>query len=546
MTGSRKALLIATDSYVDPELSRLHAPEADVAGLYAVLSDPAIGGYVATQHLNGSEPGVTRALEDFFADASRDDLLLLYVSGHGVKDEDGQLYLAMADSRHDRLGSTSVPASFLHDQMRRSRCRRIVVLLDCCYSGAFPSGLRHRGADRVDVLSQLGGRGYAVMTSSSALEYSYETAGEAAGTVAPAGPSVFTGIIIDGLRTGEADLGGDGLIDIDELYDYAYDRVSVAVPGQTPQKKFELGGTIYIARSVRDQRSHSMIPPWPSPPAPVGADGNPAHPAESVGRVTAAALRTTPSEPGSVTGAARVLPGAARPLPGQSTAAEDDGEAQPRTGTPAPPGTPVTVRNSRQEMIGRDVGRKILITALGLGALGWMTHDGGLGPAILPGLFRPYNADSGTAIVMEIALAVFAGVLLSLISGLIHGALATSDTLTLDSAEFTITRRYVTSRYRNGLLAKPLRRDVYFWIKWSDIERIAVEHSKRAEVLCVWFRRDHEPPAGWLMANAIRTRADGSFDVYRGSTMFSHTSTVDIRRLRAQLPRYAGYLYDPS
>jgi hypothetical protein len=546
MTGNRKALLIATDSYVDPEFSRLHAPEADVAGLYAVLSDPAIGGYAATRHLNGSEPEVTRALEDFFADARLDDLLVLYVSGHGVKDEDGQLYLVLADSRHDRLGSTSVPARFLHDQMRRSRSRRIVVLLDCCYSGAFPSGLRHRGADHVDVLSQLGGRGYAVMTSSSALEYSYETAGEAAGTVTPAGPSVFTGIIIDGLRTGEADLGGDGLIDIDELYDYAYDRVSVAVPGQTPQKKFDLGGTLYIARSVRGRWSHHMMPPWPSPLASVGADGNPAYPAESVGRVTAAELKTMPSEPGSLTSSARVVPGPARPLPGRSAAAGDDGEARPRIGAPAPPGTPLTVRNSRQQMIGRDVGRKILISAPGWGALGLIAHDEGLGRTILSGLFSPYNISSGTAIVIEIALAVFVGCFIGLISGLIHGALATSDTLTLDSAKVTITRRHVTSRYRNGLLVKPLRRDVYFWINWSDIERIAVDHSKRAEVLCVWFRHGHEHPAGWLMANGIWTRADGSFDIYRGSTIFSHTSTVDVRRLRAQLPRYAGYLYDPS
>lgn len=191
MTGSRKALLIATDSYSDRQFSRLHASATDVAGLYAVLSDPAIGGYVATQLLNVPEPGATRAVDDFFNDASLEDQLMLYVSGHGVKDEDGQLYLATADSRHDRLASTSLSARFLRDQMRRSRCRRIVVLLDCCYSGAFPSGLRHKGEEHVDVLSQLSGRGYAVITSSSALEYSYETVGETAGTPPPAVPSLF-------------------------------------------------------------------------------------------------------------------------------------------------------------------------------------------------------------------------------------------------------------------------------------------------------------------------------------------------------------------
>lgn len=80
MAGSRKALLIATDSYCDPRFCRLRASAADVAGLHAVLSDPAIGGYAATPLVNVPEPEVTRAIEDFFADASRDDELLYFLA----------------------------------------------------------------------------------------------------------------------------------------------------------------------------------------------------------------------------------------------------------------------------------------------------------------------------------------------------------------------------------------------------------------------------------------------------------------------------------
>lgn len=523
MTGSGKALLIATDSYSDPEFSRLQAPAADVAGLHAVLSHPAIGGYAATRLLNASEPEVTRAIEDFFAAASRDDLLLLYVSGHGVKDEDGQLYLATADSRHDRLGSTSVPARFLHEQMNRSRCRRIVVLLDCCYSGAFPSGLRHRGADRVDVLSQLGGRGYAVMTSSSALGYSYEATGA----------SVFTGIVINGLRTGEADLGGDGLIDIDELYDYAYDRVIAAVPGQRPQKKFELDGTLYIASSVRGRRA--------GPSAPDGADGNPVPPASFPGEPIAAAPRITPSEPAGPIWAVRAVPGAASPLPGQYTASERDGEAQPRTGTPEPPGTWVTVSNSRSEMISREIGRQTPVLGALCAMLGMTTHDFGLGPRILHALSLQGNFGP------EFFLGVTAGalgLLLGVISGIGEGARATSDALTLDSAKLTVTRRY----YIKDRLGRRRRRDVYYWLWWSDIGRITVEDSKRGAVLRVWFRPSRSPPtAEWLAANAVRIGAYGSFDIYHYSDALSRGNTVDVRRLRAQLPRYAGQLYvDPG
>jgi len=41
---------------------------------------------------------------------------------------------------------------------------------------------------------------------------------------------------VHGLRTGEADRDLDGLISLDELYDYVYDRVRERTPNQTPGK----------------------------------------------------------------------------------------------------------------------------------------------------------------------------------------------------------------------------------------------------------------------------------------------------------------------
>ena len=224
-----------------------------------MLADPGIGGYAVDVRRNAAEPKATRAIEDFFASADPDDLLVLYVSGHGVKDDDGRLYLAMRDSRHDRLGATTVPAQFIRDQMRRSRARRIVVWLDCCYAGAFPVGLRHRAAEQAGVLEQFRGGGYAVMTSSSALEYAYEPTAGAVTAMRSAQPSVFTAVLTDGLRTGDADLDGDGRIDIDELYEYLYDRVRAATPGQTPQKISDLDGKLYVAHSVRGPRPEAVL-----------------------------------------------------------------------------------------------------------------------------------------------------------------------------------------------------------------------------------------------------------------------------------------------
>ena len=63
--------------------------------------------------------------------------MLLYFSCHGIKDEDGQLYFAATNTRRKLLDATAISAHFENRVMFRSRSRKQLLLLDCCYSGAF-------------------------------------------------------------------------------------------------------------------------------------------------------------------------------------------------------------------------------------------------------------------------------------------------------------------------------------------------------------------------------------------------------------------------
>ena len=248
MTEARHcALVVANDVYQDPKLRRLRAPAADAQELARVLSDPAIGGFEVELSLNEPEHVVRRRLAAFFHDRGLDDLLLLHLSCHGLKDDDGRLYFATADTDIAHLDATSIPSDFVNRQMSRSRSRRIVLLLDCCYSGAFATGLLSRAGDRVDIMERFDGRGRAVLTASSAMEYSFEgdvLSGEGH-------PSVFTSALVRGLETGAADRNRDGWITVDELYDYAYDEVRAVTPSQTPGKwTFDVQGEVYLARSL--------------------------------------------------------------------------------------------------------------------------------------------------------------------------------------------------------------------------------------------------------------------------------------------------------
>ena len=259
VAGARSALIVANYDYTDPGLGQLHAPASDARALEAVLRDPAIGGFEVRTLLNEPAHEVSLAVEEFFADRRPGDLLLMHFSCHGVKDEGGDLYFATSNTQLRRLGATAVPAGFVNRCMSRSRSRRIVLLLDCCYAGAFERGMTARAGSGVGIEAQFGGRGRAVITASSAMEYAFE--GETLADTREAEPSVFTSALVTGLQTGEADRDQDGLVALDELYDYIYDTVRVVTPHQTPGKwTFGVQGELVIARRSRPVTTPAQLP----------------------------------------------------------------------------------------------------------------------------------------------------------------------------------------------------------------------------------------------------------------------------------------------
>jgi len=255
----RSALIIASNEYADPGLSELRAPAADADALAEALSDPEIGGFEVRTLLNQPAHEVNEAVEEFFVDRSPDHLLLLHFSCHGIKDRDGDLYFAMANTKLRLLGATAVAANFVNRRMTQSRSRRIVLFLDCCYAGAFDRGMTARASKVMDLEERFSGRGRAVITASGAVEYAFE-AGELTQSGDPA-PSVFTSAMVQGLTTGEADRDQDGYVDLDELYDYVYDAVREVTPHQTPGKwTFGVQGDLVIARRRTPVTEPSVLP----------------------------------------------------------------------------------------------------------------------------------------------------------------------------------------------------------------------------------------------------------------------------------------------
>ncbi|MFE1955109.1 FtsK/SpoIIIE domain-containing protein [Streptomyces sp. NPDC059524] len=246
MAGRRIALLVATDGYDDQGLSRLRTPERGAADLQKLLQDPAIGRFDHVRTLmNRPRAEIEDAIAELLLDREPDDLVLLYLAGHGIRTDMDRLYFATLSTRLARTTTTAIPARFLHEHLDDCQAGTKVVLLDCCYSGLF-----HRGAPMspapVDVDAALGGRGTYIITASTALEYAYDGS-QLAFDNARSAPR-FTAAVIEGLSTGLADQNHDGIITPDELYTYVHDTVvNQAGPEQTPTKSGQCEGTVALA-----------------------------------------------------------------------------------------------------------------------------------------------------------------------------------------------------------------------------------------------------------------------------------------------------------
>ena len=242
------AILIGVDTYKEG-LQSLPAAPKDVAAMREVLLNPKMGGFDEAKPLiNPTHPEMAREIELWFLDRQPEDLVLLFFSGHGLKDDRRDLYLASASTekiRNRLVCSTAISARFIHDCIRSCRAKYQVLILDCCFSGAFGEFVARDDGD-VNLTEQLGAEGRAVLTSTSSVDYSFEAKG--------ADLSVYTHYLVEGIASGAADADGDGVITIDELHRYAGSKVKEASPAMSPTliTLKDEGFRIRIARSPQD------------------------------------------------------------------------------------------------------------------------------------------------------------------------------------------------------------------------------------------------------------------------------------------------------
>ncbi|NJR40226.1 MAG: tetratricopeptide repeat protein [Leptolyngbyaceae cyanobacterium CSU_1_4] len=203
----------------------------DIRAMAGVLQHPEMGRFDRVDLLeNPGRMDMERAIESIFSGGQPNDLILLYFSGHGIKEEDDSLYFATRETIFENgklITTTAVETRIVQRFMSKSRSKQQVLILDCCFNGAFAEGMTARKLTPVpvDISGQLSAEGRAVLTSSTDTQSSFEDKDG----------GIYTRYIVEGIEKGAADTNNDGWITVDELHKFAQGKTQEAKPAMKPE-----------------------------------------------------------------------------------------------------------------------------------------------------------------------------------------------------------------------------------------------------------------------------------------------------------------------
>lgn len=191
------AVLLGSSRFAHTDLTDLPAVRNNLTDLATILTDPAGTRLPATRcTVLADPPGVAEAgarLQDSAEQA--EDMLLWYYAGHGVLDDNGELYLTLPGSNPHQLWSTALPLTKIREVLAKARAKNRVLILDCCYSGRAIDGFMSATSSLVS--GQLDIDGTYTLTATPPNRLALSPPG--------ATHTVFTGELITVLRQGIPD-----------------------------------------------------------------------------------------------------------------------------------------------------------------------------------------------------------------------------------------------------------------------------------------------------------------------------------------------------
>lgn len=205
-------LAIGVSKYENPDYNLDYAHK-DAIGLASVLEKQSGKLYnnVFKRVLidqEATQDDVLDGLDWILKEATQKDVSIIFVAGHGLKDERGNYYFLPYDGQPDKLRRTSVRWVEFQDVLT-SLPSKVILLADTCHSGSI-TGKRRGLGDMTDALREL------ITTESGVVVMAASTGKEESQEKPEWGHGAFTKALIEGLE-GAANYNKDKTIDIKEL-----------------------------------------------------------------------------------------------------------------------------------------------------------------------------------------------------------------------------------------------------------------------------------------------------------------------------------------
>lgn len=208
------AVVIGVGNY--DHMPKLKFTDDDAHEVYAFLKSPQ-GGSLPDHQINlltdseATKDNILDAMQKTFSKADENDVVLVYFSGHGLP---GAFLPVDYDGYHNKLFHEDIL-----EMLSMTKAKHKICLADACHSGtlmAVKSPLDGTLIKLYKAFEQSSG-GTALLVSSRGDEYSLEDHGLQQG--------IFSHFMLKGLK-GEADVNSNGIVTVQELYEYVYVEVT--------------------------------------------------------------------------------------------------------------------------------------------------------------------------------------------------------------------------------------------------------------------------------------------------------------------------------
>lgn len=257
----KKALIIGISEY--EKLSQLKFCKKDAEATHDLLCKLE---YTIEDTLIGTVRWLRMrdALYDFFMNENirPGDTLIFYFSGHGVTDSNGNMYFATSEIDPFLPNKRGIPFNELTNMIQQSISKKIVVVLDCCYSGTaklskndeYSAAMLGKEAIQEELKNFSNSEGKFILASCQSNQEAY--------ALEENDHSLFTYYFLEGLKGNKLAANEGGYITTSTLSAFIYDEI-MSLPSekrlkQTPVTKMEASGQIIMAYYPNLSRNNNI------------------------------------------------------------------------------------------------------------------------------------------------------------------------------------------------------------------------------------------------------------------------------------------------